>query len=842
MIRIILLAFAIGAFAAPEISISAPANVSEGERLAIETAQRAIEMKGYGWTAGKTSLSSLSDEEFLALCGTVVPPEVEKRFAGLDSRKYSSKAPGTAPSSWDWRDYGMVSSVKDQDGCGSCWDFAAIGALEAVLLQNEGIEYDLSEQQILSCRTGGTGCDGGWYSWAWQYIRETGAVTEACMPYQANDGIPCTDNLCAKVASTGGWIDVANDVDAIKQEVMISPVATTFTVYNDFRYYTGGCYEHADEAAINHAVVIVGWDDSMCDGQGAWLIKNSWGGDWGLDGYFWIKYGSCKVGNATQRVLYNPGDRIVYRSHEIDDSSGDNDGRLDPGETAAMSVTMFCDVVSPARTGVSGLLSVSGDMVDLIQASAVYPDMEGGVEYTGSPSFEFTVSEFAAPGLALEFVIDIIADAGSYASSDTFYVTVGDSPVLLVDDDDGASYDIFLKNALSNNGYFYDVWDEFVDGYPPISKLVQYSAVVWMTGISGDIEYENRMAISGFLDMGGRMLVTGQDIGWQLCSDSNVNEIAFYNGYLHADYIKDDSGFRSVNGIFGDPVSGGLSFDIGGGDGSLNQDWPSEIEPRTGAAAIFEYAPGIEAGLRYQGYHRLVYLAFGLEAVNTSAMRDTLMHRSLEWLVTSWPDLEQPSVTLTSPAGGESLPIGETHEITWTASDNVGVVSIDILRSYDGGETWEETIAAGEGNDGSFTWAVPDSASSASRIRVIARDAAGLAMYDDSDGDFSTTRTTGDPENPGVTAFALAANMPNPFNPSTTIRFDVPFRARVRIAVYNVKGQIVATLVDEMIDRGSSRTEWNGRDSSGGPAASGVYFCRMEADGFRATRKIILLR
>ncbi|MCU0640085.1 MAG: Ig-like domain-containing protein, partial [Candidatus Krumholzibacteria bacterium] len=568
----------------------------------------------------------------------------------------------------------------------------------------------------------------------------------------------------------------------------------------------------------------------------------SWGEDWGLDGYFWIKYGSCKVGNATQRVLYNPGDRIVYRSHAIDDSSGDDDGRLDPGETAAMSVTLFCDVVSPVRTGVSALLSVSGDMVDLIQVSAAYPDMEGGVEYAGSPSFEFTVSEFAAPGLALEFVIDIIADAGSYASSDTFNVTVGDCPVLLVDDDDSASYDIFLKNALANNGYFFDVWDEFVDGYPTISKLLEYSAVVWMTGISGDIEYENRMAISGFLDLGGRMLVTGQDIGWQLNSDSNVNEIAFYNGYLHADYIKDDSGYRSVTGVPGDPVSGGLSFEIGGGDGSLNQDWPSEIEPRTGASAIFEYAPGIEAGLRYEGYHRLVYLAFGLEAVNTGEMRDTLMHRSLEWLVTSWPDLEQPSVTLTSPAGGESLPTGETHEITWTASDNVGVVSIDILRSYDGGLTWGETIATGEGNDGSFAWAVPDSASSASRIRVIARDAAGLAMFDDSDGDFSTTRTTGDPENPGVTAFALAANIPNPFNPSTTIRFDVPFSARVRIAVYNVKGQIVATLVDEMIDRGSRRTEWDGRDSSGRPAASGIYFCRMEADGFRASRKIVLLR
>ncbi len=842
MNRTILLALALCAFATPIYSTSVPSPVSEEERISIDAVRRSIEMKGYDWMAGKTSLSGLSDEEFLALCGTRLPAEVEKRFMGLDSKRLSVKAPGMAPSSWDWRDYGMVSAVKDQDGCGSCWDFAAHGALEAVLLQNEGIEYDLSEQQILSCRTGGFGCDGGWYSWAWKYIGENGSVTEACMPYQADDAVPCTDHLCNAVASNGGWVDIANDVDAIKQEVLISPVATTFTVYADFRYYTGGCYEHADEEPINHAVVIVGWDDAMCDGEGAWLIKNSWGEDWGLDGYFWIKYGSCRVGNATQRVLYDPGDKIVFRNYDIDDASGDDDGRLDPGETVSMAVTLLCDVVSPVRTGVSAILSVSGDIVDLIQDSAVYPDMTRGDEYTGSPSFEFTLSEFTAPGTVLDFVIHISADAGSYASSDTFSVVVGDCPVLLVDDDTGAAYDVFFRNAMSNNGYFYDVWDEAVDGYPSLSTLNDYEVVVWMTGISGDIEYENRLAIGNFLDMGGRMLISGQDIGWQLNNESLVSKINFYNGFLHANYILDDSGFRSLTGIPGDPVSDGLSFDIGGGDGSFSQDWPSEIEPRAGAAAIFEYSPGIEAGLRYDGSHRLVYLAFGLEAVNTSAMRDSLMHRSLEWLVTSWPDLEQPAVTLTSPIGGESLPIGETHEITWTASDNVGVTSIDILRSYDGGFTWGETIATGEGNDGSCIWTLPDSASSTSRIRVIARDAAGFAMYDDSDADFSTTSTTGGDDLPGVMDFALAANFPNPFNPNTVIRFDVPVRARVKIAVYDVNGRLVNTLIDKIFDRGGSETAWDGRDESGKAVASGVYFCRMEAEGFATTRKIVLLR
>ncbi|HSG27974.1 MAG TPA: C1 family peptidase, partial [Candidatus Krumholzibacterium sp.] len=364
----------------------------------IMSVQSEIDARGYGWTAGTTSLSDLTDEEFLSLCGTRVPPEVEKEFSGLTPRSSGRPFLRSAPSTWDWRDYGMVSSVKDQASCGSCWDFAAMGALEAVLLQNEGMEYDLSEQQVLSCRTPGSGCGGGWYSWAWSYIADNGAVTETCFPYQASDTVSCVDALCARVASAGGWVNVANDVESIKQEVMISPVATTFTVYPDFRYYTGGCYENPGDDPINHAVVIVGWDDAMCGGEGAWLIKNSWGEDWGLDGYFWIKYGSCRVGSSTQRVLYNPGDMIYYRESAISDVSGDGDGRLDPGESIELSVILCNDVVSPARTGISAGLSSEDPMVTVTGTTSAYPGLEPGQSAAGTPDFQLTLSEFAAPG------------------------------------------------------------------------------------------------------------------------------------------------------------------------------------------------------------------------------------------------------------------------------------------------------------------------------------------------------------------------------------------------------------------------------------------------------------
>ncbi|UCD63454.1 MAG: hypothetical protein JSW34_12005 [Candidatus Zixiibacteriota bacterium] len=90
--------------------------------------------------------------------------------------------------------------------------------------------------------------------------------------------------------------------------------------------------------------------------------------------------------------------------------------------------------------------------------------------------------------------------------------------------------------------------------------------------------------------------------------------------------------------------------------------------------------------------------------------------------------------------------------------------------------------------------------------------------------------------------FALRQNRPNPFNPSTTIEFRLPFRADVSVAVYNVKGERVATLVDGSRAAGTHYVVWDGRDGSNHEVASGVYFCRMNAERFEFTRKMLLLK
>jgi C1A family cysteine protease len=808
----------------------------------IEEITRRIEENGYTWTPKHNWTTDLSQEEREALLGAVMPPDVARRFAALDRDDFPVMR--DLPDSFSWRSLGGVTPVTSQGGCGSCWDFSGVAALEAAILINTGVTLDLCEQEVLSCATPNQGCSGGWHSTVWSYARDYGLSLETCMPYEADDTVPCTAGSCTKVATCKRWIDVPNDPDAIKTAILTGPVSTSFTVYSDFYSYGSGCYENPGDDPINHGVIIVGWDDNKCGpGDGAWLCKNSWGTGFGdLGGYFWIKYGTCHIGNGTQLLYYYAGDEVVYDAHDITgDTRGDNDGCADPGETVTMTVTLENGILATSKTSVTAGLSTTSPYVTVTQSSSSFGSMGPNTTATGSPAYVFEVDEFAPVGENVEFVLDITATG--YATSDTFDLILGPVPILLVDDDEGTSTDLYLEGAIQRNGYLYRKWEEEEKGNVPLSELQRYSVVVWDNGWNGYLGATNRADIADFLDGGGNMLISGEDIGWWLHYEGDSDKIQFYQDYLHATYVEDDSGYRSLDGVSGDPIGDGLSFTLNGPGSLMNQEYPSEIEPRSGATGIFEYDPGAEGAIRYSGGHRLVYYAFGLEGVTGAAMQDTIMRRSLEWLADGvWPDTEQPDVEVTAPNGGEELMADDVVEITWNATDNVGVTTIDILRSYDSGATYPEEVATGETNDGSFLWTVPDSASTASRIRVVARDAAGLAWYDDSDADFTVETDTGIDDGVVEPKLALFQNVPNPFSPTTRIVYSIPQPAHVTLDVYDVAGRRVARLVDGNRPAGTHRIAWDGTTVDGGRAASGVYFYRLRADGSEIDRRMMLIR
>ncbi|MCP4633324.1 MAG: hypothetical protein GY855_10395, partial [candidate division Zixibacteria bacterium] len=205
-----------------------------------------------------------------------IPDDVRKRFAALDTLPPPILL--NTQVYFDWRLMGGVTPAKNQLPCGSCWDFAATGAFESALLINDGILWDLSEQQVLSCNAEGYNCDGGWMDGVWNLFMGYGAIEESDMPYQADDNIPCTQENYVPVAHLIGFEDIPDNINAIKNALMTGPVTTAYLHSQDFQY---NCYWRDPSNYLNHFVMIVGWDDTMCSGHGAWIVKNSIGPEHG---------------------------------------------------------------------------------------------------------------------------------------------------------------------------------------------------------------------------------------------------------------------------------------------------------------------------------------------------------------------------------------------------------------------------------------------------------------------------------------------------------------------------------------------------------------------------------
>ncbi len=226
------------------------------------------------------------------------------------------------PSAFNWCDWGGCTTVRNQGSCGSCWAFSTVGPLESNIRIHDGFLKDLSEQYLVSCNTDGWGCDGGWfahdYHW-WKYGYNEpgpGAVYETDFGYQAWE-VPCglghthheQVDSWAYVADSGSVPSVA----AIKQAIYdYGPVSAAVCAGPSWPGYLGGVFE-TDETQwcneyylgqdVNHAIVLVGWDDNQGT-NGVWYVRNSWGPYWGESGYMRVKYGVSSVGYAAGYIVY----------------------------------------------------------------------------------------------------------------------------------------------------------------------------------------------------------------------------------------------------------------------------------------------------------------------------------------------------------------------------------------------------------------------------------------------------------------------------------------------------------------------------------------------------------
>lgn len=216
-----------------------------------------------------------------------------------------------------------------------------------------------------------------------------------------------------------------------------------------------------------------------------------------------------------------------------------------------------------------------------------------------------------------------------------------DLDVLLVDDDGGEDYERYFTEALDAAGRSYGVWNRSASQLTPEVEAA-YPLLVWNVGHAfPSLDPSDRELLRRHLDGGGSLFVTGQDIGWDLTSSSDNRDPQFYADYLHADFISDDTNTMDLDGVPGDPITDGLALRIHGGDGAINQYYPSEIAAHDDDATEILYYVGHGAGairsVDSDSRARVVYLAFGFEGINNPEDRAALMSAAVTWLLPVGP-------------------------------------------------------------------------------------------------------------------------------------------------------------------------------------------------------------
>ncbi|CAH1227196.1 CTSL [Branchiostoma lanceolatum] len=208
----------------------------------------------------------------------------------------------------DWTQKGAVTKVKNQEQCGSCWAFSATGSLEGQHFLKTGKLVSLSEQNLVDCshEIGNKGCAGGYMEQAFVYIKDGGIDTEECYPYKAEDH-KCHYNASCSGATLRSYHHIfpPHDEKALLRAVgTIGPISVSIDAsWGSFYHYSHGIYDEpkCSSTKLIHGVLAVGYGSS--NGSDYWLVKNSWGTDWGMEGYIMMsrnKHNQCGI--ATRAI------------------------------------------------------------------------------------------------------------------------------------------------------------------------------------------------------------------------------------------------------------------------------------------------------------------------------------------------------------------------------------------------------------------------------------------------------------------------------------------------------------------------------------------------------------
>ncbi|TVU16456.1 hypothetical protein EJB05_40022 [Eragrostis curvula] len=253
------------------------------------------------YTLGENQFTDLTSEEFLATYASrfELPDVADDDEDGGDDMVITTRAGdvtegGNAagrvnvsevPESWDWRQLGAVTPVKNQGTCGSCYAFAVVAAVESLHQINTGELVSLSEQQLVDCT--GYGCTIGRSDGSYKWIGKNGGITTgADYPYTGQQGACDATKLTHHAATIRNWRPIVRkDEVKLMEAVKRQPVTVNIEASAAFQSYESGVFSGPCGYKPNHIVAIVGYGTDDATGKKYWIVKNSYGQSWGMGGY-----------------------------------------------------------------------------------------------------------------------------------------------------------------------------------------------------------------------------------------------------------------------------------------------------------------------------------------------------------------------------------------------------------------------------------------------------------------------------------------------------------------------------------------------------------------------------
>jgi C1A family cysteine protease len=249
--------------------------------------------QNHSWKMEVNNFADISIDEFNGLYKTYKKTDLIESIPRTNFT-YSLES---LPDNFDWTALGAVTPVKNQQQCGSCWAFSTTGSTEgAWFLKNHKL-LSLSEQQLVDCSKpqGNDGCSGGLMDQGFKYIEQNVLCLENDYPYTAADGTCKT--TCKSVVKISSFVDVPeNNEVALQNAVHLTPVSVAVEA-DQWQFYSSGVLTTTCGTNLDHGVLLVGWGVDS-NNVPFWKVKNSWGTEWGDEGYILLQRGVSSSGQC----------------------------------------------------------------------------------------------------------------------------------------------------------------------------------------------------------------------------------------------------------------------------------------------------------------------------------------------------------------------------------------------------------------------------------------------------------------------------------------------------------------------------------------------------------------